>query len=228
MKKLVKQLLALTLALVIGFTFMPVKAQAGGRKVTIKNSGTVKTVPYKGGRAKKGTFTFSSVGNYYFLKGSTDEGKQVFYKYDVTITLKQPKLSKNDIIKVVKETKKKNYANGYMTFEPVVIDSAGNVIRDIDYSMKLNTDKSSAMKTLVARQGRQSYKMFQWRNVKVYEFSMFVPAERTDVNVGLAGLRNGQLKKSAYSKYMSDKIDYYAAGFGKNKNGFIIAGRVTQ
>ena len=237
MKRLVKQLLALTLALVVGFTFVPVNVQAAGRKVTVKNSGAVKSVLYKGGKAKNANFNFKSVkdpdeyvitGGYYMKKGASDEGKQVFNKYEVSMTLKMPKLSKNEIEKIVKETKKKKYARSYVTYATVFVDSKGNPIKDVDIFGGFNENKSSTPKTLVAHRGRHYYRMFTWRNKVTYEYTVYIPAGRTDVNLGFAGLRNGQLKSTTMTKYSNNKIDYYAAGFGKNKKGFIIAGSVTQ
>ena len=239
MKQIMKQLLALSLALIVAFTFTPVNAQAAGRKVTFSTSGKVKTVMYKGAKAKTGTFTLISTKNPtpYVMKNGTlyqqsknEADLPVYYKYEVSMTIRNPRLTKNDVVKTIQEINKKKYDKTYNVFCPVFIDANGN---DLDVSnLKINggfsSSDSSKSKTLSARSGRKRYYMYNYRTVNTYNYTVYAPATAKDIYFGFAGLRNGQLKKKTRSKFKSGKIDYYGAGFGNKKKGYIIAGSIFQ
>ncbi|WP_029322437.1 hypothetical protein [Butyrivibrio sp. AE3004] len=222
MKRGLKQLLALLLALVVAINFTPFKAQAAGPKVTLSRSGKVKTVMYKGGKAKTSSFTMI------VEKGAPtvfdpDTNAPVYDEYYVRIKIKRFKMSKKDIIKTVKESRRRK--GGISTYVPIVIDSKGNYITNCIFEGALLHSESDYGRTLKAKQGRTTYYIYNWRNYSTYAYRLTLNHGTTGIYIGFAGLRNGQLTKNASRKKMKD---YYSAGYGKNKKGFIIAGSVTD
>lgn len=225
MKKIIRQMLALTLALVVAFTFAPVKAQAAGVKVTKSRSGSVKAVYYKGGPAKKATFKMTSTKLNYVWK--TKDGQKVYDCYEVVVTLKRPKLSKTDIIKSVNESvKKKTKVND---FTIVAVDANGNPVDDggilnanVDYTL------TSPKRTIKAKQGRVTYSINDWLKKTVVKYEVLVPQGQTGMYIGIAGLKNGQISKAKANKFKDSKINYIKAGYGSSKKGFVIAGSVTD
>ncbi len=214
MKKIIRSLVAMFLAFAIALTCVPQTAEAAGVKLTKATSGKVSAVYYKGAKAKKASFSMNSVFAYQY------NGYNV---YNVKVTLKRPKLSKNDIVNTVKEsTKKKGKISDYSL---IFVDGKGNQISPI-FDGTMNYSESSASKTLTASTGRSRYYIYGWRSKTVYDLQVAVPAGTSDVYVGFAGLRSGQLKKKTAQKYTDGKINYYSAGFGKNKKGFAIAGSI--
>ncbi len=147
--------------------------------------------------------------------------------YDVVVTIKRPKLSKSDIIKTVKESKKKGgHVNDFCL---IVVDENGNKVTDGGLNGgSLDTQSSSSSKTLKAKEGRKNYYIWNWRKTAVYKYQVVVPHGQKNVYVGFAGLKNGQIKKSKEDKLSDGNITYFSAGFGSKKKGFIIAGPVAD
>ncbi|WP_408070929.1 hypothetical protein [Butyrivibrio sp. JL13D10] len=225
MKKILKQMVALTLALVVAFTFAPVKAQAAGVKVTKSRSGSVKAVYYKGGPAKKATFKMTSTKLNYVRK--TNDGQKVYDCYEVVVTLKRPKLSNTDIIKSVSESVKKNTKVNDFTI--VAIDANGNTVDDGGiFNANVDMALSSSKKTIKAKQGRHIYYINDWVKKEVVKYEVLVPHGQTGIYIGIAGLKNGQVSKSKDTKYKNGKISYIKGGYGSSKKGFVIAGSVTD
>ncbi len=225
MKKLSKQLLALMLALVVAFTFAPVKAQAANVKVKISRSGKVKAVYYKGGKAKKASFSMTSVKQ---ENGMIDKNTGKEYDlYEVTATLKRAKLSKTEIAKTIQESRKKGgHINDYML---VLVDANGDKISDGGiYSGGVDYGSSSSSKTLKAKEGYRNYYIYGWRKTTTYKYKVLVPKGQNNVYLGFAGLKNGQVKKSKVDKIENGGIPYYKGGFGNKKKGFVVAGSVAD
>ncbi|WP_029323755.1 hypothetical protein [Butyrivibrio sp. AE3004] len=221
MMKIFKQIAAMMLAITLAATFIPVNVQAAGAKVTIASSGKVGTAMYKGAKARTASFKMTSTLSESGLK-LTDG---IYDVYEVNISLNKAKLSKNDIKKTVLESEKKG---GHISdYTSICVDAEGNSLSDIIISGGLNKEKSSNAKNLTAKIGRNTYYIYGWRKNVVYSYKVYVPQGMTGIHLGFAGLRNGQLKGSTEKKYESHKINYYSAGFGKNKNGFAIAGAVN-
>jgi len=217
LKKALKMCTALLLALVIAITATGTTAEAASVKVTKKNSGKVSCVYYKGAKAKKAKVSISSSYKY----SLTYSGYDV---YDVTVTINRPSLSKNDIIKTVKESRKKG--SNIMDYALVVIDGNGNQL-SIPWSLYTSYSQSSSSKTLRATSGNTRYSIYGWMKKTVYTGTVYVPRGTTGVYVGVAGLRNGQIKKSVYNKWKNGSKTYYTAGFGKSKKGYVLAGQIA-
>lgn len=217
LKKTLKMCAALMLALVIAITATGTTAEAASVKVTKKNSGKVSCVYYKGAKAKKAKVSISS--NYKY--SLTYSGYDV---YDVTVTINRASLSKNDIIKTVKESRKKG--SDIMDYVLVVIDGNGNQL-SVPASFYTSYSQSSSSKTLKATSGNTRYSIYGWMKKTVYTGTVYVPRGTTGVYVGVAGLRNGQIKKSVYNKWKNGSKTYYGAGFGKTKKGYVLAGQIA-
>ncbi len=218
LKKALKMCTALLLALVIAISATGTTAEAASVKVTKKNSGKVSCVYYKGAKAKKAKVNISS--NYKYTL--TYSGYDV---YNVEVTLTRPSLSKSDIIKTVKESRKKG--TNIMDYTLVAIDGNGNELSNVTTSIYKSYSASSASKTLTARSGYTRYSIYGWTKKTVYTGSVYVPRGTTGVYIGVAGLRNGQMKKSVYNKWYNGTKTYYSAGFGKSKKGYVLAGQIV-
>lgn len=219
MKKIVKQILAMALALAIAFTFAPVEAQAAGVKLTKKNSGKVSCVYYKGAKAKKASYSMTAVNNGVIQDYRTGA---YYNKYTVSVKLKRSNLSKNDIVRTVKESRKKG--GNISDYVLIVTDAQGNALNDVAIDGYMDYANSSSSRTLKARSGYTTYYIWGWRKTTTYTYTVYVPYEKAGVYIGFAGLRNGQIKKSKVDAFTDGEINYYQAGFGKNKKGFAIAG----
>lgn len=221
MKKIVKQMMALVLALALAITFMPVNVQAAS-KIKFANSGKVKVVYYKGAKAKKGTFTLETLNT--GKEVTLRDGRECF-QYICKVKVERPKLSKSDIVKTVKESKKKK--GKIADYCTILVDENGNPISDIPVDGYLDYNSSSSSKTLKAKEGRRNYYIYSYRKTTVHVFNVYIPKDRTSgVYMGVAGLKKGQIKKSKMDKFQDGKISYTAAGFG-NKKDFTIVGKVN-
>ncbi len=230
MKKIMKQMLALMLALVVAFTLAPVNAQAAG-KVKFANSGKVKAVMYKGAKAKKASFSLNSVKIKEAVPLEWANGEKGYYdEYEVTLNLKKAKLSKTDIIKTVKESRKKG---GKIASDcTFLIDANGNTLKGNSdgvfvQSGGLDYSASSSSKSLKAKEGRTTYYIWSWRKTEVYKYKIYIEHGKTGIYLGVAGLKKGQIKEKNQDKLKDGAITYTKAGFG-NKKGFAIAGSIVN
>ncbi len=218
LKKTLKMCAALMLALVIAITATGTTAEAASVKLTKANSGKVSCVLYKGAKAKKATFKLNS--STFRYHSSLYPGYDV---YDVNVTLTRANLSKTDIIKTVKESKKKG--TNILDYAMIMVDANGNSVSGLNYTYPSYSD-SSSYKTLKATSGNTRYYISGWRKKTVYTGSVYIPQGQS-VYLGFAGLRNGQIKKSVYNKWINGNKTYYSAGFGKTKKGYAIAGQIA-
>ncbi|WP_026526625.1 hypothetical protein [Butyrivibrio sp. VCD2006] len=222
MKRILKQLSAIVLIFALAFSFAPIKTQAAGVKLTKSRSGKISSVMYKGARPKKASFKLSST----LLRSSVKASNQQLYdEYEVSISLTLSKLSKKDIMKIVQEAKKRN-GGQIDDYTPIYVDKNGNSITDLIVENGSYVSRSSTAKTLVARKGRHVYRIYNWKKKIAYSYKVLVPLGHDTVYLGYAGLRNGQLKKATMNKLNNKTISYYAAGFGKNKKGYAMAGSI--
>ena len=219
MKRLLKQLSAILLVFALIVSLTPTSVSAASIKVTKKNSGKVSTVLYPGARAKKATATIESA----LFKSDVEENGVLYDIYSVRITLVKANLSKRDVVGAVKDgLRKKVPASDY---SPVLIDKNGNDVKNVVVDGGLKS--YSTPRNIVARSGRKRYTIYEWSKTLVYTYGIAIPKDHDKVYIGFAGLRNGQMKKSIRNKYISNKINYYKAGFGSTKKGFIIAAPIN-
>ena len=222
MKRFLKQLSVIVLIFALVFSFAPIKTQAAGIKLKKSRSGKVSAVMYKGARPKKASFKMSSTLLRSVINKNTG---QLYDEYEISITLSMPKLSKKDIMKTVQEARKRN-GGQIDDFTPIYVDKNGNNVSDISIESGSYISHSSASKTLIARKGRHVYRINNWKKKISYSYKILIPQGHDTVYLGYAGLRSGQLKRKTMNKLNNNTINYYSAGFGKNKKGYAIAGQV--
>lgn len=220
MRKVLKSFAALMLALVVAFTATGTTVEAASAKVAFNNSGKVNCVYYKGAKAKKAKFKMNSsqyVNTFLASDGVT------YDQYSVNVQIERPNLSNGDIINIVNESKKKG-GNIY-DYALVIIGADGNSRSDVRTSMSINYSESSQSKVLKTVSGYRRYYISGWRKKTVFSGNVYVPSGTTGVYVGFAGLRSGQMTKKQVKQF--GKGNYYKAGFGNKKKGYVVAGQIS-
>ncbi len=223
MKRFCKQFLALLLVLMMVFSISPIQAAAAKKNVTISKAkkGTVYSIWYKGAKPVKATFS-ASVKKY---KTGVTYGDDTLYDiYNVTLTLNNQKPSGVYAAKAVKE----QHAIGQKvyTFQPIITDSKGKALKNIIYNANMDMAKSSNQVILSGKVNGQHYSLYNWRKKDVFKYEISIPQKQKECYIGFAGLRNGQIKTALDQKFTNEKIDYYKAGFGSSKKGYIVIKKV--
>ncbi|MBE5845499.1 MAG: hypothetical protein E7302_15250 [Butyrivibrio sp.] len=221
MKKVLKSFAALMLALVVAFTATGTTVEAASAKVTFKNSGKVSTVLYKGAKAKKAKFKLNSAQ---YVRTFPATNGNFYDEYDVNLQIERPSYSKGDVINIVTEAKKKG-TGAYYDYVPVIIGADGNYRTDCGTTLSVDYSASSKSKTIYATSGYRRYWISGWRKKTVWSGKIQVPSGSTGVYVGFAGLRAGQITKKQIKNL--NKANYYKAGFGNKKKGYVVAGQIV-
>ncbi len=223
MKRFFKQFLAMMLVFIIVLSISPLQVGAAAKKnITISKTkkATVKSVMYKG--AKPTTATFSM--NCKKTKTGVTVGSNKYDIYNITLTLNSKKLSGSYAAKAVKQMNA--IGQHVYTFQPIVIDKKGKMLKNVVSYAYLDKNKSSNTKVISGTVNGKRYSLYDWRQKEVYQFQLSIPQKTKECYIGFAGLRNGQIKTSLDQKFTNGKIDYYAAGFGSSKKGFIVVKKV--
>ncbi|MCR5099834.1 MAG: hypothetical protein K6B41_00610 [Butyrivibrio sp.] len=228
LKKALKMSAALLLALVIGVSSSGTAVQAATANIsTFQYGGStkVKYKMYKGAKTKKATVTASSIKSYTnpYTGITTVSG-------ELTVTM--PKMSKSDVIKIANEAKKLNNTSGinfyHSSWLPVIIDENGNSLlspTSFYYCSELYSkyDTTDKHKKLTAYSGNTKYSYPWYKTTKVIFNISYSPYYTGSIIVGIAGLKNGSVKKvtSKVKKYYNGTVSYLDAGYGSAKKGFI-------
>ncbi len=219
MKKTLKTIVAMFLALAIALTCVPQTAEAAA-KITTAGVGKTKNVQmklYKGAGKHTAKVKFNEMS----YVGTTNG----FNVYHVTITVKNTKISQAEANGLSKEYRKKWFNNWYST-ALVLTDSQGNDINGVkavfdsyDYQVK---DSGKYKKTSSYTKGYFRYHdTFRYPKTRTFSFYVDVPTYETDVYVGIAGLKNGQLTSTKEIQYKYGTINWKQAGFGGNKKNIV-------
>ena len=219
MRKLFRSLLSLSLAMAIALTFTPMNAVAASYpQITVASEGLVKAVYYAGG-------SFKNAG-YSIITNQLVDSDSGYDVYDVRIIINRPTFGKNEVIKVVNDLKKKKTDN-FRDFMPVVINNKGTELdKGIKFKGKIDTENCSGHTRYRVKSKNTTYKL-NVRNHIEYSFKLYVKDGKKNVYVGIAGIRNGQLTENTYKQYVKNKINYYKAGYGNIKSGYIVAVKIS-
>lgn len=220
MKRLSKQIFAILMVLFLVLSISPLQANAASKKnVTISKAkqGTVNAIMYKGAKPQKGTFTMKSK----MIQSNVTLGskKTKYDIYNVRLVLTQKKLSNNYAAMSVKEMNA--ISDAVRDFQLILVDSKGNVIKDAINLVGIKYGDSSPVQLISGKIGGKTYSLYNWRKKIVFEGQVSIPHKK-DAYIGFAGLRSGQIKTATAKKFENNKIDYYTAGFGSTKKGYIV------
>ncbi len=219
MKKALKTMVAMFLAFALALTCVPQTAEAAS-KITVVGVGKSKNVQTKLFKGA-GKHTAKVKFNEMTLVASQD-GYNV---YHVGITVKNTKLSQAEANGLSREYRKKWFSNWYST-ALVLTDAKGNDISGkkaaISSTQYQCIDSGNYSKTSNYTKGYFRYKdTFNYPKTRTFSFYLVVPVYETDVYVGIAGLKTGQLTSAKVSLYNYGYINFKQAGFGGNKKNIV-------
>ncbi|WP_026494774.1 hypothetical protein [Butyrivibrio sp. WCD3002] len=219
MKKALKTMVAMFLALALALTCVPQTAEAAS-KITVVSPGKSKNVQtklYKGAGKHTAKVTFNEMSYV-----GQSRGLNV---YHVAITVKNTKITQAEANGLSMEYRKKYFSNWYST-ALVLTDSKGNDITGTKAAISQDyyqcIDSGTYKKTSNYSRGYLRYRdTFNYPRTRKYSFYLVVPAYETDVYVGIAGLKNGQPTSSKSIQYRYGNITFKQAGFGGKKQNIV-------
>ncbi len=215
MRKWFKAFVSMLLVFALAFTFSPVTASAGYIKVTHANTGYVKCIYYRGGPAKKASFSVTSA-----IIQKNYGGYDV---YDVTIKINKPYFTQKDTIGIYNDLTRKG-SKTLLDYVPIFTNKNGGTLRGLKRKL-VSTDYSKPYRSY-AKIGKKKI-WINHRKYNRYNYRIYVPANQEGVYVGVAGLGYGQLTTVTYKRYLDGKITYGGAGFGSTKSGFACISRIS-
>ena len=229
MKKIFKQLAAITLVFALMLSFSPSNVMAASKNncgsVTKASSGKVSSIIYGGAKVKRAGFSIYSE----LVEDTSNDGNEDFIEYKtqkITVKFVRPTYSKRDILSIRKNLSRvKNKV--WEDFKVIIIDEDGDFPRGITLKGGFDAAASSKPQSITAKLKTGSHSLNGYRKTEVYNYKLLVEKDHHPVYIGVAGLRNGQITNAAKNNYKQNRINFYEAGFGSKKKGFAYVQRIN-